>query len=199
VTGFGRTGQNFGIDHWGVSPDLVACGKGLSGGYAPLACAIISAKVSQVLEQNPSGNTVNGYTHAGNPLSTATGLAVLTYILKNDLVRRSARMGQILMEQAKQRLAAHPHVGDIRGKGLHLAIEFVKNRGSLEMYPSEINKAEEVHERCLENGLSLCPVHGDGDGLSGDSVIIKPAFTILQEEIDELLNKLEVALSEVEW
>jgi adenosylmethionine-8-amino-7-oxononanoate aminotransferase len=199
VTGFGRTGKNFGIDHWGVSPDLIACGKGISGGYAPLACAIISDKVWQVLEEDPSGNTVVGYTHAGNPLSTATGLAVLKYILKNDLVRRSAQMGGIMMEQAKQRLGPHSHVGDIRGKGLHIAIEFVKNRGTLEMYPAETNIADEVYQRCLENGLSLCPVHGDGDGLCGDSVIIKPAFTILQDEVDELIEKLEKSLDEVEW
>jgi adenosylmethionine-8-amino-7-oxononanoate aminotransferase len=199
VTGFGRTGRNFGIDHWNVSPDLIACGKGLSGGYAPLACAIISERICHALEQDPSGNTVAGYTHAGNPLSTATGLAVLQYILKNDLVRRSAEAGKMMMEQAKQRLGLHSHVGDIRGKGLHIAIEFVKNHDTLEMYPAETNIADEVNERCLANGLSLCPVHGDGDGLCGDSVIIKPAFTILQDEIDELIEKLEKSLNEVEW
>ena len=199
VTGFGRTGKNFGIDHWNVCPDLIACGKGISSGYTPLACAILSNKIWQTLKKDPSGKTVVGYSHSGNPLSCATSLAVLKYILKNDLVNRSARMGEKMMKQARERLGDHPHVGDIRGKGLHMAIEFVKDRKSLEMYPPDVNKSEEVYERCMTNGLNLCPVHGDSDGLQGDSIIIKPAFTVLDEEVDELFDKLQKALSEVSW
>ena len=199
VTGFGRTGKNFGIDHWGVCPDLMACGKGISGGYTPIACAIVSNKIWETLQNEPSGNTVVGYTHGGNPLSCATALAVLKYVLTNDLVHRSARMGERLMEKARARLGDNPHIGDIRGKGLHMAIEFVKDRQTLEMYPASVNKSEEVYDRCMANGLSLYPVHGDSDGLQGDSVIIKPAFTILAEEVDELVDKLQQALGEVSW
>jgi adenosylmethionine-8-amino-7-oxononanoate aminotransferase len=199
VTGFGRTGKNFGIDHWSVCPDLIACGKGISGGYTPMACAIVSNKIWETVQTDPSGNTVVGYTHSGNPLSSATSLAVLKYILKNDLVNRSAWMGERLIEQARERLGDHPHVGDIRGKGLHMAIEFVKDRRSLEMYSPSVNKSEEVYERCMANGLNLCPVHGDSDGLQGDSIIIKPAFTILDEEVDELFDKLHKALGEMSW
>jgi adenosylmethionine-8-amino-7-oxononanoate aminotransferase len=199
VTGFGRTGKNFGIDHWNICPDLIACGKGISGGYTPLACAIVSNKIWYVLQNEPSGNTVLGYTHSGNPLSSAIALAVLKYILKNDLVDRSAWMGEKMMMQARARLGDHSHVGDIRGKGLHMAIEFVKDRESLEMYPPDVNKSEEVYERCMANQLNLCPVHGDSDGLEGDSIIIKPAFTISDEEVDELFDKLQKSLSEVNW
>lgn len=199
VTGFGRTGKNFGIDHWNVSPDLIACGKGLSGGYSPLACGIVGEKIFRSLEEDPSGTTVMGYTHAGNPLSTATGLAVQHYILKNELVRRSAQMGEKMMQKAKLRLSDHPHVGDVRGLGMHIAVELVKDRDTLEMYPPDVNKAEEVYDQCMENGLNLCPVHGDSDGLRGDSLIIKPAFTVLEEELDELFDKLEKSLNEVPW
>jgi 4-aminobutyrate aminotransferase-like enzyme len=108
-------------------------------------------------------------------------------------------MGEKIMKQARERLADHPHVGDIRGKGLHMAIEFVKDKKSLEMYPPDVNKSEEVYERCMANGLNLCPVHGDSDGMRGDSIIIKPAFTVLDEEVDELLYKLQKSLSEVNW
>jgi adenosylmethionine-8-amino-7-oxononanoate aminotransferase len=199
VTGFGRTGRNFGIDHWNVCPDVIACGKGISGGYAPLGCAIVSKKIWQALQMNVSGDTVVGYTHSGNPLSTATSLAVLKYILRNDLVSRCARVGERMMKQARERLDNHPHVGDIRGKGLHIAIEFVKDRQSLDMYPPDVNKSEEVYERCMSNGLNLCPVHGDSDGMQGDSIIIKPAFTILDEEVDELLDKLQKSLEDTHW
>ena len=200
VTGFGRTGKNFGIDHWNVSPDLIACGKGLSGGYSPLACGIVAEKIWKVFKNgDPSGNTVLGYTHAGNPLSTATGVAVLSYIRNNGLVERSAEMGQVMMEKAESRLGSHPHVGDLRGKGLHMAVELVKDRDTLEMYPAEVNKSEEAYDRCMENGLNLCPVHGDADGARGDCLIIKPAFTVLEEELDELFDKLEKSLNEVQW
>jgi adenosylmethionine-8-amino-7-oxononanoate aminotransferase len=160
---------------------------------------IVSNKIWETVQKDPSGNTVVGYTHCGNPLSTATSLAVLKYILKNDLVNRSAWMGEKMMKQARERLGNHLHVGDIRGKGLHMAIEFVKDRESLGMYPPDVNKSEEVYERCMANGLNLCPVHGDSDGLRGDSIIIKPAFTVLDEEVDELFDKLHKALGEVSW
>ena len=199
VTGFGRTGRNFGIDHWDVSPDLIACGKGLSGGYSPIACAILHDKVCDVLEDHPSGNTVIGYTHAANPLSAATASAVLTYILDGDLVQRSADNGTLMMSLARQRLGGHPHVGDIRGKGSHIAIEFVVDRDTLEMYPADVNKAGEVYAACMERGLNLCPVHGDADGQRGDSIIIKPAFTILEGELDELFEKLSLAVDDISW
>jgi adenosylmethionine-8-amino-7-oxononanoate aminotransferase len=199
VTGFGRTGKNFGIDHWNVLPDVIACGKGISGGYSPIACAIVSDKIWQALRESPSGSTVVGYTHAGNPLSTATALAVLKYIIEHKLVDRSALMGEEMLKQARKRLGDHPHVGDLRGKGLHMAVEFVKDRDSLEMYPPDVNKSEEVYARCMANGLNLCPVHGDSDGMQGDSLIIKPAFTVLDEEVDELFDKLQKSLNEVNW
>ena len=165
-----------------------------------MACGIVAEKIWKVLENgDPSGNTVLGYTHAGNPLSTATGVAVLSYIRKNGLVERSAEMGKMMMEKAKSRLAGHPHVGDIRGKGLHMAVELVKDRDTLEMYPADVSKAEEAYNRCMDNGLNLCPVHGDADGARGDSLIIKPAFTILEEELDELFEKLGKSLDEVRW
>ena len=199
VTGYGRTGRSFGIDHWDTVPDLIACGKGLSGGYSPIACAIVHDRIWDVLKSHPSGNTVVGYTHAANPLSAATATAVLRYILDNELVARSAQTGERLMSLLRQRLGDHPHVGDIRGKGSHLALEFVTDRESLGTYPADANKAGEVYAACMAEGLNLCPVHGDADGLRGDSIIIKPAFTITPDEVDDLVEKLTAAISRVQW
>lgn len=199
VTGIGRTGKNFGIDHWGVSPDLIACGKGLSGGYSPIACAVIHDKIWQALKVHPSGKTVAGYTHAANPLSSATSLAVLNYITENRLVERSARMGAKMFDMANQRLGNHPHVGDIRGKGMHMAMEFVTDRESNNPYPHDIDKSKEVYASCMEQGLVVCPVHGDSDGMYGDSIIIKPAFTVEEDELVELYDRLEAALAAVAW
>ena len=199
VTGFGRTGRKFGIDHWDVCPDLIACGKGITGGYSPLACAILHDKIWQVLRDDPSGKTVAGYTHAGNPLSTATSIAVLNYILDHDLVSRSAKMGALMADMLKSRLGEHPHVGDIRGKGMHMAMEFVEDRETLEPYPAEGNKAGEVYAACMAQRVNFCPVHGDSDGLHGDSIIIKPAFTMLKSELQEMVDKLAAALENVSW
>ena len=199
VTGFGRTGRNFGIDHWEVSPDLVACGKGISGGYSPLACAIVGPAVWEALQRDPSGATVVGHTHAANPLSAATGCAVLRYIVDHDLVRCSAELGRMLLLRLQACLGDHPHVGDIRGKGLHLAVELVEDRATLKPYPEAANLAQQAYQGCMDNGLNLCPVHGDSDGLRGDSLIIKPPFTSTPAELEELVAKLARALEQIAW
>ena len=199
VTGYGRTGQRFGIDHWNTVPDLIACGKGLSGGYSPIACAIVHDKIWDVLKSHPSGNTVAGYTHAANPLSAATAKAVLRYIFDHDLVTRSAQIGEHLQGLLRHRLGDHPHVGDIRGRGCHMALEFVTDRDSLGCYPENVNKAGEVYTACMAEGLNLCPVHGDADGLRGDSIIVKPAFTFTDAELDELVDKLVAGIERVRW
>ena len=199
VTGYGRTGRSFGMDHWNTVPDLIACGKGLSGGYSPIACALVHDKIWEVLRNHPSGNTVVGYTHAANPLSAATASAVLRYILDNDLVTRSATIGERLLGLLRDRLGDHPHIGDIRGRGCHMALEFVTDRESLDTYPEHVNKAGEVYAACMAEGLNLCPVHGDADGLRGDSIIIKPAFTFTDSELDELVDKLAAGIDSVSW
>ena len=100
---------------------------------------------------------------------------------------------------ADRQVGHHPHVGDIRGKGMHMALEFVKDRDSNEMYPHEIDKSRQVFNACMERGLVVCPVHGDSDGMYGDSVIIKPAFTVVEGELVELFDKLKDALDAVDW
>ena len=199
MTGFGRTGRNFGIDHWDVCPDLIACGKGIAGGYSPLAAALIHERIWQVLERRASGATAVGYTHAANPLSAATSHAVLSYIANHRLVERSVRMGRTMIQMAKERLGHHPHVGDIRGKGLHMAVEFVCDKATCQSYSANVDKAGQIYATCMQEGLNLCPVHGDADGLCGDSLIIKPAFTLLVGELAELFDKFERALALVEW
>ncbi len=199
VTGFGRTGANFAIDHWGVCPDLIACGKGLSAGYTPLACAIVNRNIWDALSRNPLGTTVAGYTHAANPLSTAVGLAVVNHLIANRLVERGASTGEKMFAALREALRDHPHVGDIRGRGFFAAVELVRERDTLQMYPTDLNVAEKVFEACLKEGLLVYPAHGDSDGICGDSVIIKPALTITMPELEELVGKLGNALRKVAW
>ena len=104
-----------------------------------------------------------------------------------------------MMTMTCQRLGDHPHVGDIRGKGMHIAIEFVKNRDTLEMYPANVNKSLEIYKACMDQGVSFCPSHGESDGIQGDCLIIKPAFTISDNELEELIDKLSAAIERVKW
>lgn len=186
ITGFGRTGRNFGIEHWDVAPDLIATGKGIAGGYAPLAAALISNKVTSVLLEN-GGQTVVGYTYAGNPLSCSAGVAVNEYICKNSLVENARKVGNILQEEAKKLLDL-PMVGDVRGKALMLGVEFVADKNTKEPFPRSAQISEKVHSECWKRGLSYCPLAGDADGISGDAASIGPALILNENQARDLVK-----------
>ncbi|HSR09970.1 MAG TPA: aminotransferase class III-fold pyridoxal phosphate-dependent enzyme [Thermodesulfobacteriota bacterium] len=195
ITGFGRTGKNFGIDHWGVSPDLIITGKGTGSGYTPLAAVIVHRKLCETFESSPKAGFFMGYTYSGNPLSCAAGLAVLTYIEKHGLVQRSARMGEYLFAKLA-RVAEMPIVGDIRGKGLLAGIEFVQERKSKAPFPQSKKVAEALTDVAFRNGLILMSGTGTADGISGDHTVISPPFTITENQIDELVGLLEKSIKE---
>lgn len=135
MTRFGRTGKNFGIEHWSVVPDIMACAKGMSDGYTPLDAAIAKEEVYEAFSKT---GFQHGFTYGGNPLSCAIGVAVLDYIVQNNLVHRVEEMGKRLMKKLSE-LYKHPTVGDVHGKGLLTGIEFVKDQETKE--PFEPKKA----------------------------------------------------------
>ncbi len=195
ITGFGRTGKNFAIDHWGVYPDVLIFGKGVSSGYAPLGGVAIHEKIFDVFFQSPSSGFFSGYTYSGNPLACSAGLAVLNYIDTHHLVEECARKGDYLWEQAS-RLKDLPLVGDVRGKGLFMGIELVSDREQKTPFPREMMAAETVKATAMEKGLLLMSGSGTADGVAGDHLVIAPPFTITTEELDLLLNLLESSLKE---
>jgi len=188
ITGFGRTGANFGIDHYRVQPDLIVTAKGASSGYAPLGSVIISEKVSEVFETKRTGFQL-GYTFSGNPVSCAVGAAVLRYIAKHDLVTRAQNLGEYLFDRF-ERLKEIPLVGDIRGKGLLLGIELVKDKKSKTPFARNLKLAETITARALAQGLIIMPGHGFKDDLTGDILMIAPPFIVREEEIDKIADKL---------
>jgi adenosylmethionine-8-amino-7-oxononanoate aminotransferase len=196
ITGFGRTGKNFGIDHWGVIPDVIITGKGTGSGYTPLGAVIIHQKVYETFEKSERPAFFMGYTYSGNPLSCAAGLAVMNYIEKNQMVERSARMGKYLFERFA-RLKDLPIVGDIRGKGLLLGIEFVKDKKRKTPFPRSQKISETLTDRAFRNGLILMSGAGTVDGVSGDHTVVSPPFIITEKEIDELTSILEKTIREV--
>jgi adenosylmethionine-8-amino-7-oxononanoate aminotransferase len=197
MTGFGRTGRNFGIEHWGVVPDILVSGKGLGAGYYPLGAAVCTAKVFAVFQET-LGKFSHGFTYQGNPLAAAAGLSVLDYIKNNKLVEHVAREGGYLMEKLT-RLAGIDIVGDVRGKGFMTGIELVQDKRTKKPFPPERKVTKRVAEAAWNRGLIVYPDASNGQvqGVAGDGVMVAPPFITTREEIDEIMGILEQSLDEV--
>lgn len=195
MTGIGRTGRNFAVDHWGVVPDVITTGKGLSGGYAPLAAMIVREGHYQAIAQG-SGAFVHGFTYGGHPASCAAGAAVLDYIQVHGLVARAAAMGEMLMARL-QPLRARRIVGDLRGLGLMLGVEFVRDQATKEPFDRGLRVAERVVEAAFERGLIVYPGSGNADGVRGDQILVGPPLVISADEIEILATRLIDAVDAV--
>jgi len=189
MTGMGRTGKGFAINHWSVVPDLIALGKGMSAGYAPIAATLVSEKIIEVIG-NGSGVIMAGHTYSAHPQSAAASLAVLEIIEKHNLIQKVAEKGNILLRELKKFKDAHPIIGDVRGKGFLLGIEFgdLKQKGL----------TERLIEKAFSIGLLLYPAMGGADYFGGEAVLVAPPFTLEQEEMHVLLERLDQALSMLE-
>jgi adenosylmethionine-8-amino-7-oxononanoate aminotransferase len=197
MTGFGRTGAKFGIDHWGVVPDLIACAKGMGGGYAPLGGVIVKPEIVGEVRRT-AGTFLVGHTSAGNPLSCATGLAVLQYVLDHDLVTNAANVGRYFKEQLTGLMDGHPIIGDVRGIGLMLGVELVADRATKQPFPPSWKVSQLVGHAALERGLVTYPLLGTVDGVEGDHMLFTPPLTITEAEVDELISIYDQALTAVE-
>lgn len=196
MTGFGRTGKNFGYEHFEVLPDIVCFGKGLSGGYFPLGGVMCQAHVTDTIAEN-SGIFGAGYTYAGNPLSCAVGLTAVEYLKKHDLIQKCESLGAYLAEKM-DRLYERPTVGDIRGLGLMRGIEFVKDKTTKEPFDSNASYAYQIGEEARNLGLTMLMSNGCDRGIKGDMVLLGPPFIISEAQIDDMVDILEEAVSQVE-
>ena len=188
MTGFGRTGMNFGIDHWGVIPDIITTAKGISSGYAPLGATICHEKIYNAI-LNGSGKFIPGITFAGSPSTCAAGLANLKYIEKHNLVDQSRQMGKYLKTKLGD-LRDSPIVGDIRGEGLFMGIEFVEDKQTKRPFPNQSNFARRIADAAFEKGLIVLPGSGGVDGILGDHILLAPPFIIEKSEIDSMVEIL---------
>jgi len=197
ITGFGRTGKNFGIDHWGVTPDLIITGKGMGSGYASLGAVIVSEKVCNAfLESGRWSSFALGYTYSGNPLSCAVGLGVLRYLKQHDLILKAREMGNFMFKEFEA-FKNYPMVGDIRGTGMLLGMELVKDKNNKTTFDRSLRIAEMITRKAFEKGLIIISGHGIGSGLVGDLLMVSPPFVIREEEIKEICKILNEVLQEV--
>jgi adenosylmethionine-8-amino-7-oxononanoate aminotransferase len=196
MTGFGRTGEMFGMDNWRVKPDIMACAKGISGGYVPLGAVIAHERILDLMEEKKS-NIVSGHTYSAHHLIAAVAKAVIKYTLENDLVNKAKQNGLYLMERMGE-LLAHPLVGDVRGKGLFGGVEFVRNRETKEPFSPSERIADRVGKEALERGLIIYPGTGSVDGIMGDHILVAPPLTVGRSEIDEMVSLLEKSVDCIE-
>ncbi len=197
MTGIGRTGKMFAMEHFGVIPDIMTTGKGMSGGYTPIAAAIISEEVMGPILKG-SQQIMSGHTLSANPQSAATALAVLEYIEENDLIQHSAIIGKYLKDKLIELAQQSKIIGDVRGKGLFIGIEFVTDKITKKSFPKHMEIVGKIIEQNFKNGLIIYPANSGEKGLHSNAVIIAPPLTIVQAEIDQLIEIFFKSLLEVE-
>lgn len=199
MTGVGRTGRNFAVDHWDVAPDILVTAKGLSSGYAPLGAVIASKTVVDAIASG-SGAFLHGFTYNAHPISLAAGRAVLRCLQANNLVAAadSNRAGSpaAQFKAALDTLRSEPHVGDVRGLGLLWAVEFVKDKPSKCPFSPSLNFSSRVATAALKRGLLVYPMQGSVDGTSGDHVLLAPPAVITDEEIACAVDQLSASIRE---
>lgn len=196
MAGMGRTGRWFAVEHFDVQPDIMVIGKGMSGGYFPLSAVITREEIAERLREK-SGGFTHGHTFSHHPVACAVGLTVIRYIQRNNLVEQCRKQGAYLLQKLEE-LKSFPFVGDVRGKGLMTAIEFVRDIRTKEPFPRSAKFAEKVIDLAFQNGLVLYPGTGFVDGVQGDMVMVGPPFIIEEKEIDELIEILKTTFSQME-
>ncbi|HKV27863.1 MAG TPA: aspartate aminotransferase family protein [Candidatus Acidoferrales bacterium] len=195
MTGMGRTGKPFAVDHWDVAPDIILLGKGMSSGYAPLGAVIVTGRVARAIEKG-SQAFLHGFTYSAHPVSTAAGLAVLDYMADNNLFARVSPAGEEL-RAALEPLKQSPIVGDIRGLGLLFGIEFVRDSRTREPFPVNAGVASRIYDAALARGVLTYPIQGCVDGARGDHILLAPPFIISANEIKLLADSLRAAIEDI--
>jgi adenosylmethionine-8-amino-7-oxononanoate aminotransferase len=199
MTGMGRTGRNFAVEHWGVAPDILVTAKGLSSGYAPLGAVLVSKKITDAISCG-SGSFLHGFTYNSHPISLAAGRAVLRYLQKLNLVQAAdsnrADTPASELRKALKTLLELDRVGDVRGIGMLLGVEFVADKPSKKPFAPALNFAGRVAETAMKRGLLVYPMQGSVDGVSGDHLLIAPPAVITPEQIDWAVDQLRDSIVE---
>jgi len=196
MCGMGRTGSLYACEQDQVRPDILTIAKGLGAGYQAIGAMLCSHEIYHTIASG-SGFFQHGHTYMGHPLAATAGLTVVQRILDQQLLTQVQRQGERLSQKLHQRFDQHPHIGDIRGRGLFRGIELVQDKVSKAPFPS----AKQLHKRlkaaAFEAGLICYPMGGTVDGKIGDHILLAPPFIITEAQLDELVDKLAFAIDQV--
>jgi hypothetical protein len=195
MTGFGRTGRWFGLDHWGVTADLVIGAKGVTSGYWPFGLVAASRSVAETITD--AGPFVHGFTYSHSPVGAAVAGEVLRILEEERLVEASARMGDRLRRGLQAALEGHPSVGEIRGRGMLIGIELVEDLGNRNPFPRAERVTEKVLAAAREAGVLLYSSTGHADGVDGDLVVLGPPFVLTDAEAEKVVDLTAAAVRDV--
>lgn len=197
VTGFGRTGRWFGMEHWRVTPDLCTFAKGITSGYLPLGGVLMTQKIREVIESvAPADRWMHGYTNSGQPTCCAVALENIRILESEGLLENSARMGTALWDGLKETLSEHPHVGDIRGgRGLLAAVEFVQDKATRENFAPASKVGPRIKTELKRLGILTRTRGAEGPNpAAGDQILFAPPLVISQSEVERVVQSLRTAV-----
>ncbi len=197
VTGMGRVGTWLAAHQLPVEPDIVAVGKTLGAGYAPLGAVLCRRHVFEAIERG-SREFDLGHTWDGAPLSTAVGLAALDLLVERGLVERVRERGPSLLDELRAALAGSEIVGEVRGRGFLLGIELVDPRDGASVLPVDLDVASMVDDRAFEHGLLVTSTHPQADGFVGDQTLLAPAYVSTDEELGQMVERMAATIDDVE-
>ena len=199
MCGMGRTGSQFAFEQEGegVVPDIMTMGKGLGGGYAPIAGVLVNKKVVDVLRAGTGGFN-HAQTYQAHAVSCATALAVQKIVQRDGLIERCKRKGFVLEDLLRKTMGDKKYVGDIRGRGLFWGIEFVRDKACRDAFEPALEVGVRVQKKALELGVAVYPGIATIDGVKGDHILLAPPYTVTQEELEMVVNIVEKAYDLIE-
>jgi len=193
MCGMGRTGTLHACEQEGVVPDLLTIAKGLGGGYQPIGAVLAQSRIVETFRKG-SGLFQHGHTYIGHAAACAGALAVQKRLHEDGLLGRVSPLGKMLEKKLSAAFADHPHVGDIRGRGLFWGIELVEDRATKKPFDPKLRMHARVKRAALEAGLMCYPMGGTIDGARGDHVLIAPPFIVDETQLDELVDRLRASM-----
>lgn len=193
MTGFGRTGKHFAVEHFGIEPDIITFGKGVSAGYAPLSGMIVSDQLIQAIKEYSDGKFVHGYTYSGHPVSVAAGLAALKKYEENEVLDNCQQISAYLFTELKKLQKKIDYLIDVRGKGLLIGLEFTETERSQAKF-QQGNLSDAINQACMERGMILYPGSGGIDGVKGYHALVAPPLTTSKKEAEEIIRILKEVL-----
>jgi len=196
MCGMGRTGYLFACEAEKVIPDILCIAKGLGAGYQPIGAMLCSSRIYDAIKHG-SGFFQHGHTYIGHPVATAAGLAVVTALLDRGLIDKVKTMGDKLSFALKKELGQHPNVGDIRGRGLFQGIELVEDRETKKPFAPSLAISKKIKDLTFKAGLICYPMSGTRDGINGDHILLAPPYIINDSQIDEVVGKLSLSISQL--
>lgn len=189
MCGMGRTGTLHACEQEGVAPDLLAIAKGLGGGYQPVGAVLLGRHLFDAFARG-SGLFQHGHTYMAHPMACAAALAVQEVIRRDGLLANVRRQGAHLEQALRARLGGHPHVGDIRGRGLFWGVEFVADRAAKEPFASALKLHARIKREAMARGLMVYPMGGTIDGARGDHLLIAPPFIVTEAVVETIVDRL---------